>query len=35
MPTLIMLEKYANALGKHIEIKLLDDTIKKLNIRWP
>ena len=24
MPTLLMLEKYANALGKHIEIKICD-----------
>ena len=24
-PTLIMLEKYANALGKHIEIRICDD----------
>lgn len=25
VPTLVMLEKYANALGKHIEIKICDD----------
>lgn len=25
VPTLIMLEKYANALGKHIEIQVCDD----------
>ena len=25
VPTLIVLEKYANALGKHIEIKICDD----------
>ena len=25
MPTLIMLEKYANALGKHIEISICED----------
>lgn len=25
MPTLIMLEKYANALGKHIEIRICED----------
>ena len=25
IPTLIVLEKYANALGKHIEIKICDD----------
>ena len=25
VPTLIMLEKYANALGKHIEIRICDD----------
>ncbi len=25
MPTLIMLEKYANALGKHIEIRISED----------
>lgn len=24
-PTLIMLEKYANALGKHIEIRVCED----------
>ena len=25
VPTLVVLEKYANALGKHIEIKICDD----------
>lgn len=25
VPTLVMLEKYANALGKHIEISICDD----------
>ena len=25
VPTLIVLEKYANALGKHIEIKICDN----------
>ena len=25
VPTLTMLEKYANALGKHIEIRICDD----------
>ena len=32
VPTLVVLEKYANALGKHIEIKICDNPIHRQRI---
>ena len=34
MPTLIMLEKYANALGKHIEIRICEDEEERSEVRY-